>query len=144
MKHVKFGWPSKVESIVVALLLVTVFFLDINENKVLDRGIEHVTTWFGDITTKAINNFYAGILIYFLLFVILAIMALQSRKTHYVFDTIVSMVAIFGLVFIVGGFIADFHDVVVPFFNLHLAAIDFYHIGIGICVSMPVLLAVTD
>jgi len=143
-KTIKFGLPNRIEMILVALLLVTIFFIDVNNNKIIDNGLNYQTTWFGGVTSFATTNFWLGLFLYFFLFLALMIMALQMRKTHAIYDAIISMIAVFGLSFIVGGHFLDLYNVNAHFLGLMFPAVNFYHIGIAIVIGMPVLLAATD
>lgn len=144
MKKIHFGFPKRAEVILLVLLIITMLFIDVNQNKVVDKGLSYATTWFGGYTSLAITNFWIGIFIYFFLFLGLMIIALNSRKTHYIYDSIISMLAVFGLSFIVGGFLGEWHQVTIPFLHFLIPSIDFYHVGIALTVGMPLVLAATD
>jgi hypothetical protein len=138
------SWPTRLEILLLSLLSLTVFFMDVSENKVLDKGLDYETTWFGGYHSLAINNFWFGIFIYLILFTLITFIAISSRNSNYKTTAILSMIATFGLGFIMAGFLADYHSVQIPFFTMMLNAIDFYHIGITLVVSIPIILTFTE
>jgi hypothetical protein len=127
----KFKLPKRTEIFLIVLAFVSLFFLDVSENKVLDKGLDYKTTWFGDIQTKAISNFYVGIFVYFVSLLLILALAIFSRSTHWGYDLFFGGIGLFGLFFMGMGWIADFHQVGVPFFGTMLQAISTYHLGIS-------------
>ena len=145
-KEIKLGLPTKIEVVLLLLIVISLFFIDINQNKVLDKGINYSTTWWSGFTSSAITNFWFGIFIFLILYVLLTITAVSTsqRKTHPIYNTILSSIAIFGLSFIISGFLAELYKFNVPFFNIFINSGDFYHIGIAICILTPLVIALTE
>ena len=145
-KQIKLGLPTKIEIILLLLIVVSLFFIDINQNKVIDKGIQYQTTWLSGVTTSAITNFWIGIFVYLILYISILITAISiaQRKTHHIWNVVISAIGVFGLVFIVSGFLAELNKFSVPFFSLMITSINFYHIGIGICVLAPLIIALTE
>lgn len=152
LQKIRFGKPSKSETILLVIAGFLLFWMDISANKAIDLSVNYQTTWFGSIKTLALWNFWAGFLLYFVVTLLLIINAVYQRNTHYSVDIFIGGILLLGLSFIVGGFIAELAKFSVPVVNVltplgsifMVTPVFFYHIGIFLAIVGNLMFAITE
>lgn len=147
----KFGLPSKAEAVLLFFAGVTLFYLDVSQNKALDLGINYQTTYFGNIKSFALWNFYIGLFVYFVLLVIIIMLAVRNRHTHWRWDILNGSLAILGIAFLVGGFLSELAKLSNPAFAVPfvypdwlLSPTTFYHLGVVISLITGLFFTFTE
>jgi len=75
----------------VALFFYVVFFLwwDVLNNKLLDIGLDYRVTWFGNITSSALDLGIVILILFHISLMVLFLMSLRSKDTNRIWDIIV-------------------------------------------------------
>jgi hypothetical protein len=124
--------PRRAEVVVLALFITFLMWWDVLNNQILSYGLGHRVTWFGDITTLAIDLASIMIFLTHVALLTLFIMSLKSKSTSASLDIVVGALALFGVAILLGGFINGLYSGNIRFFFMTMSSISFYHIGVGL------------
>lgn len=131
MKKLKFDWPGKFELALVGMLIFTLFWLDVLQNKLFDLGLNHNVTFFGGLVMPAIQLFWMVVALYIIILLTLVMRNLWMKNSLHLFDYIVGVVVVYSLVIIVAGIsggLALGSNPIPWLFNLR--QIDIHHIAL--------------
>lgn len=131
-KTLTFATPHRIEMILIFLYALLFLWWDVVQNKVLDIGLEYRVTWFGDITTSALDLSIILLIAFHVVLMTLFLLSLQSKKTHRTYDVIVGAAALFGVAIVLAGFVNNIHAESIRFLFIDMSSTSFYHIGVGI------------
>lgn len=131
-KLIVLATPKREESILLFLYVTFLLWWDVVQNKVLDFGLDYRVTWFGDITSNALDLAIVLLIIFHITLMLLFVLSLRSKGTHRLYDVIAGTIAFFGVAILLSGFINGLHSETIRFLFVDMKSISFYHIGIGL------------
>jgi hypothetical protein len=131
-RPIAFGLPDKFETFLVFMFGIFFLWWDLLQNKVLDLGKDYRVTWFGDITSRALDLSIVILICFHIVLLTLFIMSLKSKRTHEQWDIIVGGLAFFGVAIVLAGFVNSLYSETIRFLFIDMKSISFYHIGVGI------------
>lgn len=131
-KQIEFGLPGKIETFLIFMYAVFFLWWDVLQNKVLDLGRDYRVTWFGDITTRALDLAVIMLVLFHVVLLALFVMSLKSKRTHSSLDILVGGLALFGVAITLSGFVNSLYSETIRFLFIDMKSISYYHIGVGI------------
>ena len=129
-KRITLGTPHRMEIILIFTYMIALFQFDVLNNKVLDLGVDYRVTWFGNITSNALDFMIVPLIVFHLALMGLFLMSLKSTGTHKTFDIFVGTLAFLGVAIVLAGFINSIYSDTIRFMFVEMKSISFYHIGI--------------
>lgn len=135
-KKFKLVFAEKVEMFALVAFIFSLFLLDVNANMIGSYGQEiEVNLLFGK-TILATSLFWAGFLfLAFCQFLLSTRTIYHPKRKRKKSDIAFSVIGVIGLMIILSGGMLLFwygNDIEIPFFNIILTRISYYHIGIGL------------
>jgi len=134
VKKPKFNFPEKIELFFAISLAFLLFWFDVLQNKIIDKGANVVVQFYSGFSMKA------SVLIWIVFISFLSFqLALLYRNVWYKtkphhFDYAFSLLASIANILLIVGFLSDINLAIGAradyFFNL--VPIDIYHLGIGL------------
>lgn len=141
---IRLGLPKRTEVGLLALFILALFWFDVLQNKVLDKGIDYEVTWFGNVTSSALFLATLMIILVHIFLFLLFVFSLKSRGTSFLLDAFIGMFALFGVAILLAGFVNIIHSDIIVFLGITMKSITFYHIGILIEVVYALYTAFTE
>lgn len=125
----------KVEILSILFFILALFLLDVNLNLIASYGLSTNVPFFNGIVLPASSMFWLGFVVMTVCLFIVCVRSFQRRKKFKGFDVLFSFIGIIGWGIILSGGLLIFFggdNFVIPFFNLLVNRIDYYHVGIGL------------
>ena len=147
-RKIKLRLPRKFETILIVLMTLSLFLLDINQNKIQDFGLDYQVHFASNLLIKATTLFYVGFFVLFILLSTLIFYSIFNKKGNAKADFLIGIIGYLGLIFLFGfGLISFYYPATfqVPFFATTLAQIDGYHfVGIFLLILTIIYFSFTE
>jgi uncharacterized membrane protein (DUF485 family) len=137
----------KFELLSVLLFIFALFLLDVNLNLIASYDLSMNVPLFNGIVIPASSMFWLGFIVMSVCLFIVCIRSFHRRKNFRGFDILFSLTGIIGWGIILSGGLLIFFggdDFIIPFFNMLISRIDYYHIGIGLEVISIIYFALVN
>lgn len=143
-KAIQFATPRKSELILLFLYGIFFMWFDLLQNKAIDLGIDYKVNWFGDVMTSALDLSIIMLIIFHIILVSLFLISLKSKGTHRIYDSIMGVIALFGIAILLGGFVNSLYSDTIRFLFIDMSSTEFYHVGVAIEFVYGLYLAFTS
>jgi len=134
-KSFKSVFLNKFEVLSVLIFIFALFLLDVNLNLIASYSLGINVPVFNGLVVPASSMFWLGFIAMSICLFIVCVRSFHRRRKFIGFDLFFALMGIIGWGIILSGGLLIFFggdDFIIPFFNLLINRVDYYHIGIGL------------
>lgn len=125
---IRFKLPKRFEIGLISFSIFMLFWADVAQNKFLDLGVNYKVSFWTGFSMFATTAFWIAIILYEIGLFSLILYSFIKKGTHFVWDWLVAIIAVFGLGIIMTGANLGVYTSDVIFFATSYSQVTFYHL----------------